>query len=53
MSMLKTPIGTLNSLITSSLFLTLPVWEEDLGGYPALISGGQNAPRSPLSAVSG
>ena len=28
MSMLKTPIGTLNFLITSSLFLTLPVWEE-------------------------
>ena len=50
MSMLKTPIGTLNFLVTSSLFLT---WEENLGGYPALNSGGQNAPRSPLSAVSG
>jgi hypothetical protein len=38
----NTPIGTLNFPITS-LFLTLPFWEENLGGYPALNSGGKRA----------
>lgn len=28
---LKTPLSTLNFLVTSSLFLTLPVWEEKPG----------------------
>ena len=45
--MLKMPIGTLNFLVTSSQFLTPPVWRENLGGLPALNSGGQYAPRSP------
>jgi uncharacterized membrane protein YkgB len=34
-------IGTLIFLVTLSLFLTLPVWEVSLGGFPALNSGGQ------------
>lgn len=43
MSMLE----TLNFLVTSSLFLTLPVWEGNLCSYPALNSGGKTRHTAP------
>jgi uncharacterized membrane protein YkgB len=34
-------LGALTFLVTTSLFLALPVWEPSLGGFPALGAGGQ------------
>ncbi len=34
-------LGGLTFLVTTSLFLALPVWEASLGGFPALSGAGQ------------